>query len=307
MDDSAIVTVLHSLHLVLDRPNSLEIALSFIDSDNTPSTTDLAGCFPDKTPKVVEAFRRTLAALDAATTVNAWTKGTEPNSRERRNRVYAQLSITEPLLSALESACPFLPIGPIGQTVVIATEHTDWYTPSRRAPHNFYWSQYRSYLVGKSFDPVAVQQVDDDTTEIVSRLSDPLSKNPYKSRGLVVGYVQSGKTTNFTGLIAKSVDAGYRLVIVLAGTLNVLRNQTQRRLDMALVGKENILSAFGGADHDYIDDRDWDAKFVAYGTLPHAKGGSDIIRLTSSRGDFKDLHLGINSLRVEKKDRSKPI
>jgi len=307
MDDSTIDTVRHALQVVLGRPNSLERALSFIDPDNAPSTTDLAGCFPDTTPKVVEAFRRTLAALDAATTGNTWTNGTEPNTRERRNRVYEILTIAEPLLAALESACPFLPIGPNGHTVVIAREHTDWYTPSRRAEHDFYWSRYRSYLVGKGFDPVAVQQVDDDTTEIVGRLSDPLSVEPYPSRGLVVGYVQSGKTTNFTGLIAKSVDAGYRLVIVLAGTLNVLRNQTQRRLDMELVGKENILSAFGGADHDYVGDRDWAARFVEYGALPHVMGGSDVVRLTGYQGDFKDLHLGINALRVERKDRSKPI
>ena len=41
---------------------------------------------------------------------------------------------------------------------------------------------------------------------------------PTSARGLVLGYVQSGKTTNFTAVIAKAADAGYRPVIVLSGS-----------------------------------------------------------------------------------------
>ena len=55
------------------------------------------------------------------------------------------------------------------------------------------------------------------------------------TRGLVVGYVQSGKTANFTALIAKAADAGYRIFIVLSGMSNILRDQTQQRLDEDLV------------------------------------------------------------------------
>lgn len=307
MDNNAIVVVRDALQMLQQHPRKLEIALEFFDDQNPPSIVDLVECFPDSTPQVVEAFRRTLAALDAATPGNSWTNSTQPNSRERRDRIYQCFQIQKTLIDALEATCPFLPIEQAGETLVIAPEHIEWYTANRRADHDFYWSRYRSYLINKGFELEAVQQVDDDTTEIVGRLSDPLSVEPYRSRGLVVGYVQSGKTTNFTGLIAKSIDAGYRLIIVLAGTLNVLRSQTQRRLDMELVGKENITDAFGGGDHDYVNDRDWDLKFVEYGALPHTLGGSDIIRLTDYHGDFKDLQNGINALRVERRDRSKPI
>ena len=62
-------------------------------------------------------------------------------------------------------------------------------------------------------------------------LEDP-SKEQFgdKCKGLVLGYVQSGKTANFCGLIAKAADSGYNLIIVLAGITNTLRNQTQKRL-----------------------------------------------------------------------------
>jgi hypothetical protein len=53
-------------------------------------------------------------------------------------------------------------------------------------------------------------------------------------RGLVVGYVQSGKTANFSALIAKAADAGYKIVIVLSGLHNTLRRQTQIRLQRDL-------------------------------------------------------------------------
>src|SRR5699024_11265008 len=67
---------------------------------------------------------------------------------------------------------------------------------------------------------------------------------------LAVGYVQSGKTANFAGSIAKAIDAGYKLIIVLTGTIELLRKQTQKRLDKELVGEENVL---GGAGRN-IDD-----------------------------------------------------
>jgi hypothetical protein len=52
--------------------------------------------------------------------------------------------------------------------------------------------------------------------------------------------VQSGKTANYIGLINKAVDAGYRLVVVLAGIHKSLRSQTQIRLDEGFLGYESV-------------------------------------------------------------------
>src|SRR5581483_12377082 len=103
---------------------------------------------------------------------------------------------------------------------------------------------------------------------IVEHLADPTAQYIYQSKGLVVGYVQSGKTANFTGVIAKAIDAGYRLVIVLGGTLNLLRAQTQRRLDMELVGRENILRGAPEYECEYAADPAWArGEFIAFGGL----------------------------------------
>ena len=59
---------------------------------------------------------------------------------------------------------------------------------------------------------------------------------------MVVGYVQSGKTANYIGLINKALDAGYKYIIVLAGIHNNLRSQTQSRIDeedMRLIQLQN--------------------------------------------------------------------
>lgn len=76
-----------------------------------------------------------------------------------------------------------------------------------------------------------------------SQLEDPTREGAWDRRGLVVGHVQSGKTGNYTGLICKAADAGYKIIIVLAGLHNNLRAQTQIRLDEGFLGFATIADA----------------------------------------------------------------
>ncbi|MEI7560272.1 MAG: Z1 domain-containing protein [Actinomycetes bacterium] len=70
--------------------------------------------------------------------------------------------------------------------------------------------------------------------KILGLMACPVSDEGFDNRGLVIGYVQSGKTQNFTAVMAKAADSGYRLVIILSGLHNALRDQTQERLDEQL-------------------------------------------------------------------------
>ena len=70
--------------------------------------------------------------------------------------------------------------------------------------------------------------------KVVSKLGNP-SKRVINTRGLVVGYVQSGKTANYSATIAKAADRGYKLFIILSGMHTGLRRQTQRRMTKDLV------------------------------------------------------------------------
>ncbi len=106
------------------------------------------------------------------------------------------------------------------------TDRSDWY----------YWPTLREYLLGvKGWSIADVRSLDEVTDRTLGQLAPP-STEQFDIRGLVLGHVQSGKTANFTALIAKSADVGYRLVVVLSGIDNGLRRQTQIRLKRELVG-----------------------------------------------------------------------
>ncbi len=96
------------------------------------------------------------------------------------------------------------------------------------------WPALRNLLAKQSWDEDSLRGLDSASTKVVSMLDHPL-ESAFSTRGLVVGYVQSGKTSNFTALIAKAADAGYKFFIVLAGVHNGLRLQTQLRLERQLV------------------------------------------------------------------------
>jgi len=114
--------------------------------------------------------------------------------------------------------------------------HEAWLTSARKKDWR-YWRRYSEWIEPK-LAPLALDRLDESTDEILAFLEHPLRAGPWDRRGLVVGHVQSGKTSNYTGLICKAADAGYKLVIVLAGLHNNLRAQTQMRLDEGFLGYE---------------------------------------------------------------------
>jgi hypothetical protein len=101
----------------------------------------------------------------------------------------------------------------------------------------FYWSRYKMFLLNeKKWAPNAVRAIERDTWTVLDLMANPRSKEHFERRGLVVASVQSGKTANYIGLICRAADAGYKIIIVMAGVYNVLRNQTQARLDEGFTG-----------------------------------------------------------------------
>ncbi|TLG92129.1 endonuclease [Pseudomonas edaphica] len=116
------------------------------------------------------------------------------------------------------------------------TGHKDWLNTARKRDWR-YWQRYRDFLESK-MSIKAVDALDDATNKILELLEDPLREEGWDRRGLVVGHVQSGKTGNYTGLICKAADAGYKIIIVLAGLHNNLRSQTQIRLEEGFLGYE---------------------------------------------------------------------
>lgn len=115
--------------------------------------------------------------------------------------------------------------------------HHEWLADRRGAIEWRFWERYRRYLAdSEDLEPQALRSLDDTTNDVLRFNEDPGRSGPWDRRGMVVGQVQSGKTANYIGLICKAADAGYRLIVVLAGMHNSLRAQTQLRLDQGFLG-----------------------------------------------------------------------
>tara|TARA_Y100000589_G_C27195085_1_gene646453 strand:- start:1549 stop:4497 length:2949 start_codon:yes stop_codon:yes gene_type:complete len=100
------------------------------------------------------------------------------------------------------------------------------------------WIAYTKLLRQDGLPNEVIQSIDKSTTQILNGMANPNQEDGFEKKGLVLGYVQSGKTSNYIGLINKSIDFGYKFIIVLAGIHNNLRLQTQERLDATVTGNK---------------------------------------------------------------------
>lgn len=115
-------------------------------------------------------------------------------------------------------------------------DHVPWLDVARDEIEWNFWDRYRRYLGRKGWAPAQIRSINQVTDRILDSFEKPDRPGRWDRRGMVVGQVQSGKTANYTGVICKAADAGYRLIVVLAGLHNSLRSQTQHRLDMEFLG-----------------------------------------------------------------------
>ena len=116
-------------------------------------------------------------------------------------------------------------------------DHIEWLLGKKSDIEWKYWDRYKHWMLyARNMPPAVVDELENTTDSVLARLESPDRVGNWDRRGMVVGHVQSGKTGHYTGLICKAVDAGYRLIVVLAGADNGLRAQTQLRVDEGFLG-----------------------------------------------------------------------
>jgi hypothetical protein len=154
--------------------------------------------------------------------------------------------------------------------------HHEW-LPGRREDIEWrFWNRYRLHLEAK-LPPRVVNEIDESTDLLLSLLEDPKRVGGWRRQGMVVGHVQSGKTGNYTGLIAKAADAGYKVIVVLSGIHNSLRSQTQIRLDEGFLG---YAREFGDLRPDRVP--------IGVG-LVDGQPIADSVTTRDQRGDFSKI------------------
>lgn len=116
-----------------------------------------------------------------------------------------------------------------------------WFSAAKWSDGFIGLSRWKAYLDSISRDPGDPRRVSlvQETSHIMDQLVDPRSLPRSRMlspgtkgfrKGLVFGHIQSGKTSSFISVACAAADSGYRLIIVLGGTVKSLREQTWDRI-----------------------------------------------------------------------------
>ncbi len=159
-------------------------------------------------------------------------------------------------------------------TMFSSEEYRPWLDAARADISWYYWKRYQRLLRQNRFPPQVVTSLHNITDQILDHLENPQKPGTWARKGMVVGHVQSGKTANYTGLVCKAADAGYRIIIVLAGMLNSLRNQTQVRVDDGFIGVDSLR---------VLDDIPLEDKLTGVGRIDPDRRA---VSFTTSKQDF---------------------
>ena len=128
----------------------------------------------------------------------------------------------------------------VSSTLVTSLDHEEILDTGTKVTNKAHFRAYRSWQesLGK-LPKKSLDSIEETTRSIVNLVQHKFSENE-RCYGLVVGYVQSGKTGHFSGLISRAVDEGFTFIIVLSGILNDLRRQTQLRLHKDVFGMAGV-------------------------------------------------------------------
>lgn len=138
-----------------------------------------------------------------------------------------------------------------GESILADYEQTNWYDDRKAEIQQNFWTRYKNYLIDeKHFSPNVVSTLGNDTLDqkLMNYILDPKADygKPVLKRGLIIGDVQSGKTSTYIGFICKAADAGYKVFILLTGTIESLRQQTQERVEEGFIGIDMSANTTGG-------------------------------------------------------------
>lgn len=175
---------------------------------------------------------------------------------------------------------------------LVAPGFKKWFDATRRRETTwFYWDRYRNLLTREGFPGPVLEAMNQKTNRVIELCGDPLSPEPFDRRGMVMGDVQAGKTGNYTALVSKAADVGYRVIIIIAGIHENLRSQTQRRIDEGLIGRNSDLSRLEDVEN---------SGRVGVGKIDPSREPS---ALTTRKADFKkrqaDQRIPLANLQAE--------
>lgn len=177
-------------------------------------------------------------------------------------------------------------------SAITSSEFKPWLEAKRGEIDWCRWRAYKQMLLQEGRPPKVMNTMGELTDDLLDLVGDPTVGGVWGRRGLVIGDVQSGKTGTYLGLFNKAADAGYRLIIVLAGSTESLRQQTQSRVDAAFIGRDSSLQA----TKQSTKPTQVQTRFIGIGqidrTIANAQG------MTTVAQDFRNSSLLASSITV---------
>jgi hypothetical protein len=193
-------------------------------------------------------FRTTFELSVELGEIDKYTDNTFLFILEKIKKMYSNLHLTSEEQTAIKNRIDseYQIFQPDGTALLDDYDHqSKWFSLNKNDFELFYWDRYRNHLFKEGFSTSVLETLDLNTTDnLVDLLGNPIEKVSFSRKGLVVGDVQSGKTSNYIGLMTKAADAGYKVIILLTGTIESLRRQTQIRVEEGFIGYD-------------VDNREW--------------------------------------------------
>lgn len=125
----------------------------------------------------------------------------------------------------------------LGDSIIDPTTFRSWIAQRRDEVETRRWNAYKKLLVSRDWEANVINTLDAQTDDVVELLGDPMQVDGrWPRRGLLMGEVQSGKTATYLGVLNKALDYGYKVIVVIGGHTEDLRQQTQTRFDTDLLG-----------------------------------------------------------------------
>ena len=117
----------------------------------------------------------------------------------------------------------------------------------------YFINKYKDFLRKKNILDQDIKNITTDAIDVVSKCINPKldnSKERISSTNLVLGYIQSGKTTSMEAVACVARDNGFKLIIILSGHVSNLAEQTRDRVyeSLDMYGWNRIDIGKGKAD-----------------------------------------------------------
>ena len=287
--------------------DKLILSYKVTDDNFDLETTEIFAAIKDQDQSLIQEFRKFYT--DFQWSDNESLNNYPKNSNERREKINEIIGLPLDVIQVLDRLIP-----------QIITEHTVIFSDKPSEPWIYkvdstfhYWNSFKNHLLNKKLKNDSkkheiVDDLDESSNIVLDFLEKPTRDKPYQTKGLVIGHVQSGKTQHMEALVSKAIDAGYKIIILLTGRHTLLRQQTQKRFDQDILGKEIIhpdIDDFNNLPddesiRDYFDDpnfrlpyNDPKGSFVSHGHIPSPSTGAvKVKRVTDYTGN------GLDSSRV---------